>query len=184
MELMLYTPYREGDLDEYENNTAEIYLQKESWIRSVKSKVMEHLESVEEARYMVEQANKEMDIGEIGNQMDPALEQDQAECQQEGVSEHPDYIILDTDVIEQTENSTHDGNIFKRIDIPALSELREETRKLDKFQREALNMSVKYAKDLVKSRRDGNNPPNPIYLTGHGGAGAGKSTVIHTVSKW
>ena len=24
-ELMLYTPYREKDLDEYENNTAEIY---------------------------------------------------------------------------------------------------------------------------------------------------------------
>ena len=49
-ELMLYTSYREADLDEYENNTAEIYKQKESWIRSVKSKVMEHLESVEEAR--------------------------------------------------------------------------------------------------------------------------------------
>jgi hypothetical protein len=46
-ELMLYTQYREADLDDYENNTAEIYKQKESWIRSVKSKVMEHLESVE-----------------------------------------------------------------------------------------------------------------------------------------
>ena len=73
-ELMLYTHYREVDLDEYENNTAEIYQQKESWIRSVKSKVMEHLESVEEARYMVEQANKEMDMGDIGIHMDAALE--------------------------------------------------------------------------------------------------------------
>ena len=59
-----------------------------------------------------------------------------------------------------------------------------ETRKLDKFQREAVNISVKYAKDLVKSRRDGNYPPSPIFLTGHGGAGAGKSTVIHLISKW
>jgi hypothetical protein len=74
--------------------------------------------------------------------------------------------------------------MFKKIDVPTLTELREETRKLDKFQREAVNISVKYAKDLVKSRRDGNSPPTPIYLTGHGGAGAGKSTVIHTVSKW
>ena len=41
-ELMLYTPYREHDLDEYENNTAKVYQEKESWIRSVKSKVMEH----------------------------------------------------------------------------------------------------------------------------------------------
>ena len=68
--------------------------------------------------------------------------------------------------------------------IPSLTVLKEETRKLDKFQREAVNMAVKYAKDLVKLRRDGNSPPDPIYLTGHGGAGAGKSTVINTVSKW
>ena len=51
---MLFTHYRESDLDDYEKNTAEIYKEKESWIRSVKSKVMEHLESVEEAWYMVE----------------------------------------------------------------------------------------------------------------------------------
>ena len=62
---MLYTPYREADLDDYENNTAEIYRQKESWIRKVKSKVMEHLESVEEARLMVEQSTKELDINDI-----------------------------------------------------------------------------------------------------------------------
>ena len=29
-ELMLYTPYREEDIDEYENNTAEVYKQKEN----------------------------------------------------------------------------------------------------------------------------------------------------------
>ena len=75
---------------------------KRIWIRIVKSKVMEHLESVEEARYMVDQATKEMDIGEIGILMDSALEQDQANFQQEGASEHPDYILLDTDGIEQT----------------------------------------------------------------------------------
>ena len=94
-ELMLYTPYREADLDDYENNTAEVYQQKESWIRSVKAKVMEHLESVEEARYMVEQANKEMDMGEVGIQMDAALEQAQADCHEEGATQHPDYIHLD-----------------------------------------------------------------------------------------
>ena len=183
-ELMLYTPYREEDLDEYENNTAEVYKQKESWIRSVKSKVMEHLESVEEARYMVEEANKELNLDHVGIQMDAALEQDRADCQQEGVIEHPEYIHLDIDGIDQADKTKHEGNIFKKIVIPTLSELREETRALDKFQKEAVNILVKYAKDLVKARRDGNNPPTPIYLTGHGGAGAGKSTVIHIVSKW
>ena len=55
---------------------------------------------------------------------------------------------------------------------------------MDEYQKEILNIAVKYAKDIVKSRRDGNIAPLPIYIIGHGGAGAGKSTVIHLVSKW
>ena len=181
-ELMLYTPYREEDLDGYENNTAEIYKQKENWIRKVKSKVMEHLESVEEARYMIEESMKEK-IEEVGIHMDAAHEQEQADCQQEELTMHPDYLHLDTDGIE-TDKTQHESNIFKKIHIPTVTELRKETRRLDKFQREGLNMTIKYAKDVVKARRDGNNPSVPIYMIGHGGAGAGKSTVIDTVTKW
>ena len=48
-ELMLYTPYRPQDLDDYEGRTGEIYLEKINWVQQVKKKVMEHLESVEEA---------------------------------------------------------------------------------------------------------------------------------------
>ena len=183
-ELMLYTPYRETDLDDYENNTAEMYRKKESWIKSVKSKVMEHLESVEEARYMMEQSTKEIDMTDIGIQLDAAHEQDQADCQLEGVAEHPDFLHLDTGGIEINAKMTAQTGIFKKILVPSLPALREETRKLDKFQRKAINIAVKYAKDIVKSRRNGNNPPDPFYLIGHGGAGAGKSTVIHTVAKW
>ena len=95
---------------------------------------MEHLESVEEARYMVEQANKDMDLADIGNLMDAALEQDQADCQQEGLSEHPEYIHLDTDGIEQTNNTKHDGNIFKRIDIPALTEYKRRNKEIRQVQ--------------------------------------------------
>ena len=144
-ELMLFIHYREKDLDEYENNTAEVYKQKESWIRSVKSKVMEHIESVKEARYMVEQANKEIDIDQIGIQLDAAFEQDQVDCYHEGSIPHPEYIHLDTDGIEQNAENAHEGSLFKKIDIPSLNELRKETRKLDKFQREILNIAVKFA---------------------------------------
>ena len=91
-ELMLYTPFREADLDEYENNTAEVYKQKENWIRIVKSKVMEHLEDVEEARYMVEQANIELDLEDIGIQMDAAHAQDQANCKDEEI------LVIDTQI--------------------------------------------------------------------------------------
>ena len=57
-ELMLYTPYRSEDLKDYEMNTSNIYEEKSSWIHIVKSMVMEHLESVEEARYMIDQSTK------------------------------------------------------------------------------------------------------------------------------
>ena len=126
---------------------------------------------------MVEQANKEMDMGELGIQIDAALEQEQADCYEEGASQHPDYIHLGTAGVEQPKNNKHEASLkFKQIVIPGQAELREESQKLDKFRREALNISIKYAKDLVKSSRDGNNSPTPIYLSGHGGAGAGKST--------
>ena len=183
-ELMLYTHFREDDLEDYENNTAVNYEKKEKWIRSVKSVVMEHLENVEEARYMVEQSNKKVDMDVIGAELNPTYEQDQVECLEEGQSQHPDYLHLDTDGIQNLENNNHPNSIFKPIKIPTIGELRKQTQKLDEYQKEILNIAVKYAKDIVKSRRDGNIAPLPIYIIGHGGAGAGKSTVIHLVSKW
>ena len=133
---------------------------------------------------MVEQANKELDMEDIGVMMDSALEQDKGDCELEEKLMHPDYIHLDTDGVEQSKQCTNQSSIFKKIVIPGKAELREETRKLDKFQREVVNIAVKYAKDLVKSRRNINNLPTPVYLLGHGGAGAGKSTVIDIISKW
>ena len=47
-----------------------------------------------------------------------------------------------------------------------------------------MNVVIKYAKDIVKSRQNGNNPPEAELLMVHGGAGAGKSTVIHVIEQW
>ena len=55
---------------------------------------------------------------------------------------------------------------------------------LDKYQKEVVNISVKYARDIVKSRKHGNTPPKAPLLMVHGGAGAGKSTVIKVVAQW
>ena len=66
---------------------------------------MEHLESVEEARYMVEESSKEIDFESIGADLNAATEQDQADCINEGSSQHPDYEHIDTDGIGTTENS-------------------------------------------------------------------------------
>ena len=183
-ELMLYSPFRTEDIEEMENNTAELYFRKEIWIRSVKARVMEHLESVEEARYMVEQSRKEIDLNEIGAEFSATHEQEQADCQDEGLNEHPDYAYMDADGVSFDDNSKIANSCFKEITIPSVQDLRKETAQLDPYQKEILNIAIKYSKDIVKSRKDGNTSPDPIYIIGHGGAGAGKSTVIHLVAKW
>ena len=62
--------------------------------------------------------------------------------------------------------------------------LKENTRSLDNYQREVINIGVKYAKDIVKSKREGNITPTAPLLMVHGGAGAGKSTVIKVLAQW
>ena len=183
-ELMLYTPFRGNDLEDFENRTSVLYMERNEWINKVKSKVMEHLESVEEARYMVEQSTKEFNIDDIGYELNANYEQEQADSYMEGLSNHPDYLHLDTDGLTPYDGAQKHSSLFKDIDIPDLKELRRQTRKLDEFQMEILNLAIMYAKDVVKSRREGNPAAKPIYLIGHGGAGAGKSTVINLVSKW
>ena len=68
--------------------------------------------------------------------------------------------------------------------LPSVLDLRRETQKLDDFQREILDRVIKYSRDIVKARRHGNTESSPIYVMVHGGAGAGKSTVIHLLAKW
>ena len=64
-ELMLYRPTStEIEIDQVEALYGEMYNDKRK-VDIVKSQVMEHLEGVEEARYYVEQAKKEIDLTEI-----------------------------------------------------------------------------------------------------------------------
>ena len=103
---------------------------------------MEHLESVEEARYMVEQSTKEIDLHDIGCEISATHEQDQHDCLIEGVTEHPDYAILDTDGLSEVESPKQSGSIFKKMVVPPSSELRRETRKIYEFQKEVLNIAI------------------------------------------
>ena len=96
---------------------------------------------------------------------------------------HPDFLQVNPDDQDFATNLAQAKKTLRRLEMKSADDLLNEARNLDRFQREVLNIAVKYAKDVVKSRRVGNIPPTPIYLIGHGGAGAGKSTVIHTVSK-
>ena len=141
------------------------------------------MKGFEEARYYVAQVQKELDITEIANRLDPALEQANADCDEEVIVEHPDFLHIDPGLVNTEENNKSSG-IYKRIDIPNADELKENTRSLDEYQREVVNIGIKYAKDIVKARKENNNSPAAPLIMIHGGAGAGKSTVIKVLAQW
>ena len=81
-------------------------------------------------------------------------------------------------------NLLTDKPSYRRVELFDKKELMARTRNLDENQREVLNVVLKYSKDIVKSRNNGDSPPSPPLLMVHGGAGAGKSTVINVIEQW
>ena len=116
---------------------------------------MEHLESVEEARHYVEEVKKTLDLKNIGISLDAAGEHENAECQEETEEIHPDYLHLDIENLEMQENNENIPSIYRRIAIPDISELKKTTCQLDPFQRNVIDIGIQYAKDILKSQREG-----------------------------
>ena len=182
-EIMLYVPLTEEVPIDMVN---EIYNDSYDGVRKVdlvKKQVMEYLEDVTEARYFVEEVMKELDIEKIGCIMDPNLEQLNKDCEAEEFEDHPDFQHLDPNMLDDNENVTS-KSIYRTIEIKNLETLKENTRSLDIYQRKVVDIGVKYSKDLVKSRKNKSKLPSPVYLMVHGGAGAGKSTVINILAQW
>ena len=153
-ELMLYIPFRdeETDFKPYDTDALEnIYFENEKKLKSIKGKVMEYLESVEEARYFVEEALDKINLEEVGADLDAAKEQEQAECEELMTELHPEYAHIHTDNVDNdvppAERETH---LYSKIDIPELSVLKAKTRKLDPHQREVLNIAGIHGNALVR----------------------------------
>ena len=87
---------------------------------------MEHLQGAEEARYYVDQAKKELDLTEVGKQVDAALEQENADCAEEGLVDHPDFEHVDPGQIV-TSKDKKESSIYRKIEIPNDEELKEST---------------------------------------------------------
>ena len=183
-EALLYTPFRsEKELEDRVNNAAinNEYADLENQIKVVKSQVMEHLESNEEARYMVEEASK---AKEIGKDLDPEGEQDIDDCENENLFLHPDYEHLNPDELGLTEKRVQHERIYRPIEIDNINILRQKTRKLDFYQRKVIEKGIKFSRQMVKGLKDKNPPPKSLGIIVHGGAGSGKSTVINILKQW
>ena len=182
-EVMLYVPLTDEVPLEMVN---EIYNDSYNEVKKVdlvKKQVMEYLEDVTEARYFVDEVMKEIDVEKIGLVMDPNVEQINADCEAEEFEDHPDFQHIDPNLLENIEK-VHSKSIYRNIEIKCLKTLKENTRSLDVYQRKVVDIGVKYSKDIVKSRKTCSKQPDPIYLMVHGGAGAGKSTVINVLAQW
>ena len=176
-EIMLYHPgWTEEMFQMSDEGVTQLYHDNQDSIASVKKQVMEHLEDVEEARHFVAEANKKLDLEEIAAEMDAGNEQENADL--EGQDEqHPEFQHLDPG----QEDEPREVSIYRKIDIPDPKVLRETTRGLDPYQRLVVDTAIKYARDLIKAEHPENPGPKPPNLMVHGGAGAGKTTVIKTL---
>ena len=188
-ELMLYYPFCDEKKDLYSDNEtlcANLYQEQFENIKKVKMQVMEHLENVEESRYMVEEymKNNQKDE-EIGVKMDPENEQDKDDCEIEDEEAHPEFGHLDPNElgIDET-NKVQKEKMFKPVDVGNIEDLRQQTKKLDKYQKYIVELATRYSRGIVKSMKPKNRRPSPPIVMVHGGAGSGKSTVINTLAKW
>ena len=182
-EIMLYVPLTEEVPLEMVNEIYNDSYEKVKKVDLVKKQVMEYLEDVTEARYFVEEVMKELDIEKVGIVMDPNLAQINADCEAEEFGDHPEFQHIDPDLLDNYEK-VNSKSIYKNIEIKCLKTLQENTRSLDVYQRKVVDIGIKYSKDIVKSRKNCSKQPDPIYLMVHGGAGAGKSTVINVLAQW
>ena len=182
-EALLYTPYRTEEELEQRVKDAEHdgYKLLEEKIKAVKAQVMEHLESNQEARFMVEEANKKTE--EMGENLDPQGEQDIEDCGQQDLSMHPDYEHLNPDNVDKVERTTHEKR-YRPIEIDDIKELHDKTNNLDFYQRKVVQRGIEYSRRVVKARCNKNAHPSPVHVIVHGGAGAGKTAALNVLKQW
>ena len=148
---------------------------------------MPFLESVEEAQLMYEQSKDDEEdvLDNIGAELDPENEQELGENEDEGVLEHPEHAHLDPeDMDDHGCGNEGEKSAFKTINIPDPDVQLHQARKLDHWQKEVLRIGVGYCRQVAKYRRNGHEDEKPVppLVMVHGGAGSGKSTVIHLLS--
>ena len=145
-------------------------------IQNVKSFLMPHLESVE----LGTERALEIVNSDVGDALDPTLEQDNFDCTEIGPADHPDFIFKDPTDVRDDQLSR---SAFKQIDLYDDDTLLSMCRSLDDDQKIVLKIGVNYAKNIVKSKKAKTSFATQELVVVQGGAGSGKSTVIDILSQ-
>ena len=161
-QLQLFKPHRAEDVRKWEENPHTAYLESSKQIARVSSIVMEHLESVQEARYMTEQLETAADLTEIGIDMDPAGEQDDAEASEEGSHRDEELEHLDPNLYALNKEG-QESSLFRKLELPPKSDMYKDMQKLDKYQAITVYNIIRHCRDLVKAEK-GNKAPEQLLL--------------------
>ena len=186
-EALLYLPHKhEQDLEEKVreaksniNGAWDVFVAK---ISHVKEQVMEYVEDNEEARLMA--AEMFIDNNLTGEFMDPQGEQNNEDDQLKDIVQQEAFEHLNPEFAEPPEDHIFE-EAFRPIEVQSLQELRIQARKLDVYQRKVLEIGIKHARALVKTR-GGKNPlpsDSPLVMV-DGAAGSGKSCTINILKQF
>ena len=89
------------------------------------------------------------------------------------VEENPEFAAVDPALLEEGGEERTRVSDYGRIVVPSPEELTKATRKLDGDQRKVLDIAIKYARGIEKTRSKGRGRPDPPHLIVHGTAGTG-----------
>ena len=182
-ELLLYHGFTNED--ELGSNDFEkcrqIYLENQEGIKDVKSHLMPYINDVEEARFFTNEAIQDThERINIGNILDPEQEQENIECQGP-YDTHPDFLQINPDDLDIGKEVEQARQSFRKIELKSSKERLANARKLDEYQKLALEKAVEYAQNVLIARRTNTALPEAPMILIHGGAGSGKSTLIDSI---
>ena len=142
---------------------------------------MKYLVQVQEGRERVE----EILANEIGAEMDANKEQNEDEDILEGIHEHPEMFVKDpTGLLGNLEvASKPNNNVYRKIELQNDESIKSKIQLLDVDQRMVIDIGVDYAKKCARTGKHKCQRPTAPLLIVHGGAGTGKSTIIHALSQ-
>ena len=116
----------------------------------------------QEARYMAEQLETPADLAEIGIDMDPAGEQDDAEASEEGSHYDEDLENLNPNLYALNKE-VQESSLFRKLELPPKSDMYKDMQTLDKYQAITAYNVIRHCRDLVKAEK-GNKSPEQILL--------------------
>jgi hypothetical protein len=183
-ELLFFFPWRnENDLyhNDY-NQCFELYNLNLDKINTNKQKLFPHKNNLIKAREFLQKQEQETDIGDNINSN---IEQQNADDINQGFDENDQYNHIYPDLLENSEeNILPEKSKYKAIDISNQDEMLKSAQKLSKDQRFAFNLVLDFCKSIMRHRKTPHPNIEPPLLIIHGGAGTGKSKLIHDISTW